>query len=89
MSMDRGPVQRSIGSAQEADPWSARELERARARRAAEARRFLMEQGIDASRLETVGYGEEQPLDQGSTESAWAVNRRADFHVTGGAISQR
>ena len=58
-------------------------------RRAAEARRFLMEQGIDASRLETVGYGEEQPLDQGSTESAWAVNRRADFHVTGGAISQR
>jgi peptidoglycan-associated lipoprotein len=58
-------------------------------RRAAEAKRFLMQQGIDASRLETVGYGEEQPLDRASSETAWAMNRRADFQVTGGAISQR
>jgi peptidoglycan-associated lipoprotein len=58
-------------------------------RRAAEARRFMMGQGIEAARLETVGYGEEQPLDPGSTETAWAMNRRADFRVTGGALSQR
>ena len=58
-------------------------------RRAAEAKRFLMQQGIDSSRLETVGYGEEQPLDPSSTEPAWAMNRRADFNVSGGALSQR
>jgi peptidoglycan-associated lipoprotein len=58
-------------------------------RRAAEAKRFLMQQGIEAARLETVGYGEEQPLDPASSEAAWAINRRADFQVTGGAISRR
>jgi len=58
-------------------------------RRAAEAKRFMMEQGIEAARLEIVGYGEEQPLDPTGSESAWATNRRADFQVTGGALSQR
>jgi peptidoglycan-associated lipoprotein len=58
-------------------------------RRAAEARRFLMQQGVDSTRLETVGYGEESPLDPGSTEPAWAANRRAEFNVSGGALSQR
>jgi peptidoglycan-associated lipoprotein len=58
-------------------------------RRAAEAKRFLVQQGIDASRLETEGYGEEQPLDPGSNESAWSMNRRAGFQVTGGSLSQR
>jgi peptidoglycan-associated lipoprotein len=58
-------------------------------RRAVEARRFLMQQGVDSSRVETVGYGEEQPLDTGTTEPAWAMNRRAEFSVIGGALSQR
>ncbi|HYC32108.1 MAG TPA: OmpA family protein, partial [Gemmatimonadales bacterium] len=58
-------------------------------RRAAEAKRFLVSQGVDAARLETVGYGEEQPLDPTSSEAAWAQNRRADFQVSGGAFSQR
>jgi peptidoglycan-associated lipoprotein len=58
-------------------------------RRAAEAKRFLMQQGVDSTRLETVGYGEEQPLDASATEPAWAMNRRADFNVSGGALSQR
>lgn len=58
-------------------------------RRAAEAKRFLTQQGVDSTRLETVGYGEEQPLDTGATEPAWAVNRRAEFSVIGGALSQR
>ena len=58
-------------------------------RRAAEARRFMMEQGIGAARLETVGYGEEQPLDPAASEAAYAMNRRADFQVTGGTLSQR
>jgi peptidoglycan-associated lipoprotein len=58
-------------------------------RRAAEAKRFLVSQGIDMSRLESVGYGEEQPIDRTSSETAWAMNRRAGFQVTGGAVSQR
>jgi peptidoglycan-associated lipoprotein len=58
-------------------------------RRAAEAKRFLITQGIDARRLESVGYGEEQPLDRASEETAWAMNRRVGFQVTGGAVSQR
>jgi peptidoglycan-associated lipoprotein len=58
-------------------------------RRAAEAKRFLVQQGVDSTRLETVGYGEEQPLDMGATEPAWAANRRAEFNVIGGALSQR
>ena len=58
-------------------------------RRAAEAKRFLVARGIDASRLETVGYGEEQPLDRTRSEMAWAMNRRAGFQVVGGAVSQR
>lgn len=58
-------------------------------RRAAEVRRFLMQQGVDSTRLETVGYGEEQPVDPSDTEPAWAMNRRAEFSVSGGALSQR
>jgi peptidoglycan-associated lipoprotein len=58
-------------------------------RRAAEARRFLMQQGIDGGRLQAVGHGEEQPLDPSASEAAWAMNRRADFQVSGGALSQR
>ena len=58
-------------------------------RRAAEAKRFLVQQGIDAGRLETAAYGEEQPLDPASSETAWSMNRRDDFQVTGGRISQR
>jgi len=58
-------------------------------RRAAEAQRFMVSQGIAVSRLESVGYGEEQPLDRASNESAWAMNRRAGFQVTGGALTQR
>jgi peptidoglycan-associated lipoprotein len=58
-------------------------------RRAAEAKRFLVMQGIDEKRLEVVGYGEEQPLDNRSDEAAWAMNRRAGFQVTSGAVSQR
>jgi peptidoglycan-associated lipoprotein len=58
-------------------------------RRAAEAKRFLVQRGIEAARLETVGNGEEQPLDPSSSEMAWSMNRRADFQVTGGALSQR
>jgi len=48
-------------------------------RRAQEAKRYLVDLGINASRMETISYGEERPLDNRSTEDAWAKNRRAHF----------
>ena len=46
-------------------------------RRAAAARNFLISQGIEARRLSTVSFGKERPTVLGSTEQAWAQNRRA------------
>ena len=51
-------------------------------RRAAAAKRFLVNLGISEDRLETVGYGEERPLDPGETEAAWGHNRRDEFRVS-------
>ena len=50
-------------------------------RRAESAKAFLTDLGIDASRLTTVSYGEERPVDPRSDEEAWAKNRRAHFVV--------
>ena len=51
-------------------------------RRATAAYNYLVSLGIPASRLKTISYGKEFPLDPGHTESAWARNRRAHFEVT-------
>ena len=48
-------------------------------RRAQEAKQYMVNLGIDASRIETISYGKERPLDNRSTEEAWAQNRRAQF----------
>lgn len=51
-------------------------------RRALSARDYLVSLGIDASRLRMVSYGNEFPFDPGTTEEAYAKNRRAHFVVT-------
>jgi len=53
-------------------------------RRAAAVKRYLIDHGIADARLETVSYGEEHPIAQGSDESAWSQNRRAEFAITAG-----
>lgn len=50
-------------------------------RRAAETMKFLVALGVDKSRMKTISYGEEKPLDPAETEEAWAKNRRAQFVV--------
>ncbi|WP_346838978.1 peptidoglycan-associated lipoprotein Pal [Microbulbifer sp. SAOS-129_SWC] len=45
-------------------------------RRANAVRDFLVMQGVDASNLEVISYGEERPAVEGSTEAARAKNRR-------------
>lgn len=48
-------------------------------RRAQETKQYLVNLGINASRIETISYGEERPLDNRSIEEAWAQNRRVQF----------
>ena len=48
-------------------------------RRAVAARSYLVEFGIEDSRIRTVSYGEERPLFTGQSEDDYAHNRRDDF----------
>ncbi len=41
----------------------------------AELKRF----GIDASRLSTISFGKDHPLEQGHDDTAWSRNRRCEF----------
>jgi peptidoglycan-associated lipoprotein len=50
-------------------------------RRANSAKAFLVDLGISASRLTTISYGEERPVDPGHNEEAWAKNRRCHFTI--------
>ncbi|MDP2311755.1 MAG: peptidoglycan-associated lipoprotein Pal [Pseudomonadota bacterium] len=43
---------------------------------------YLLARGISSSRVKSVSYGEERPLDGQSTERAWSSNRRAEFVIT-------
>ena len=50
-------------------------------RRATSTKNFLVDLGISASRLTTISYGEERPIDPGHNEAAWAKNRRCHFTI--------
>lgn len=50
-------------------------------RRAKAIKDYLVTSGIEASRMETLSYGEEKPVDGRSVESAWSKNRRGEFVV--------
>jgi peptidoglycan-associated lipoprotein len=52
-------------------------------RRADAAKRWLVARGVAASRIHTISYGEERPVDPGHDEDAWARNRRDEFHPVG------
>ncbi|MEQ1566221.1 MAG: OmpA family protein [Myxococcota bacterium] len=49
--------------------------------RAAAVRTYLIEHGVQAARLVSVGYGETRPLDPGHDAAAWEKNRRTEFYV--------
>jgi peptidoglycan-associated lipoprotein len=49
--------------------------------RAQAAKAYLVALGVDASRVDTISHGEQQPVDAGHDELAWAINRRAHFLV--------
>jgi len=37
--------------------------------------------GLSADMFNTVSYGKERPIAQGSNEDAWQANRRAEFVI--------
>jgi peptidoglycan-associated lipoprotein len=57
-------------------------------RRAESARSFLVDYGIDRNRIEVVPYGEERPLDTGTSEAAYARNRRSEFRILSGLMAE-
>ena len=54
-------------------------------RRANAARDYLITQGIEATRLRTISYGKERPLEVCSTEECYQQNRRAVTVLAAGA----
>jgi peptidoglycan-associated lipoprotein len=54
-------------------------------RRAAKVREYLLAHGVAESRMTTISYGKERPIDLGNSEEAWAHNRNAHTAIVGGA----
>lgn len=55
-------------------------------RRATAAKDFLVNLGVDASRIVVVSYGKEKPRDPRSNEAAWAQNRNSQTVILSGAV---
>ena len=54
------------------------------ARRADEARSYLVSRGVSPARLQVVSYGKERPIEVCSEEACYAQNRRAVTVLAGG-----
>jgi peptidoglycan-associated lipoprotein len=50
-------------------------------KRAAAVKAFLVHEGISVSRLVTISFGKEHPVDSGNSDEARAKNRRANFTI--------
>ncbi len=55
------------------------------ARRAEAVRTYLIQRGVPAGRIDTISFGKERPIAEGSNESAWAQNRNAHTAIVSGA----
>jgi len=51
-------------------------------RRAEQVKRYLVDLGVPANRLDTVSFGEANPAVQGHDEAAWRYNRRSEFALS-------
>ena len=58
-------------------------------RRAAQVKRYLTSKGVADSRLTAESLGDSQPAVDGSDESAYQQNRRAEFQTSGGGALVR
>ena len=55
------------------------------AKRAANVKAFLVSHGVGPSRITTVSYGKDRPIDPGTGEDAWQHNRNAHTAILSGA----
>ncbi len=55
------------------------------ARRAESVRAYLSSRGVAASRVSTISYGKERPIDGGTGDESWAKNRNGHTAITAGA----
>jgi peptidoglycan-associated lipoprotein len=51
-------------------------------RRAKSVKDYLTALGVNSKRISTISYGSERPKAEGSDETSWAQNRRANFVIT-------
>jgi peptidoglycan-associated lipoprotein len=58
-------------------------------RRAAQVKRYLTSKGVADARLSAQSLGDSQPAVQGTDESAYQQNRRAEFQPSGGGALVR
>jgi peptidoglycan-associated lipoprotein len=57
------------------------------ARRAESVAAYLSSLGVNASRIETVSFGKDKPMNPGHSEEAWSQNRNAYTNVVSEAVS--
>jgi len=55
-------------------------------RRAAAAKRYLVDHGVDGSRITIISYGLEKPIAKGDTEQSWAMDRNDQFVIIAGNV---
>ncbi|MEM8986751.1 MAG: peptidoglycan-associated lipoprotein Pal [Pseudomonadota bacterium] len=53
------------------------------ARRANAVKDYLVSQGVDAARVQTISYGKERPICAESNENCWSLNRNGTTVVAG------
>ena len=57
-------------------------------RRAEAAKDYLLNLGLERSRITTISYGKERPRAPGHDEESWRENRRDDLMAVTTAVSQ-
>lgn len=56
------------------------------ARRAEAVKSYLISRGVAETRMDTISYGKERPIAEGSSEDSWARNRNAHTAIVSGAV---
>jgi peptidoglycan-associated lipoprotein len=55
------------------------------ARRAESVRAYLIQRGVAPARIDTISFGKERPIAEGSNEQSWARNRNGHTAIVSGA----